>query len=192
MVSPIRAHRWRIARQTAKVARVQLSACGIDDERPNTEIVDLRVHTGEAGPRASAPEAYDPDLRAGDTWLEQRPTTVALTRVFPLCAGGDHEAREVPQVRWLRRIGPSCSTVGDDRNRHLAHAVRTGAALPYRAPACDRQLVPRPLQPVLFGGGKPDRSDASHRGVELKDRGIVSEAPPDVEAGVDKGVGGEA
>ena len=82
--SPIRARRLRIAPQTAKVAQMRLPAYGVDDERPNTGIVDLRVDPGGAGPRAPAPEAHDPDLRAGDARLEQRPAAVALARVFPV------------------------------------------------------------------------------------------------------------
>src|SRR5215217_7339453 len=120
------------------VARVRLLLGSVDDKRSDSGIVDLRVHPGEASLRASETVAYDPNLRVGGTRFEQRPATVALAGVLPRFAGSDHELREVLQV-WIagRSIGRLCCSVGDDRNRHLAHAVRGVATFARRTPTGD-------------------------------------------------------
>lgn len=87
-----RARRCRLARQAVGAARVRLPPGGIDDKRPDPGMVDLRVDSGKAGPRAPGAEAHDPDLHAGalglnsgpplSPWQESMPSAPAETMSF--------------------------------------------------------------------------------------------------------------
>ena len=87
-----RARRCRLARQAVGAARVRLPLGGIDDKRPDPGMVDLRVDSGKAGPRAPGTEAHDPDLHAGaldlnsgpplSPWQESMPSAPAETMSF--------------------------------------------------------------------------------------------------------------